>query len=120
MMLKKPPPLPHWQSILYPFLGVVWAVVGVVVIVTTLAFYFVNFQGLHLSVVESFLIILQVNKINFAVGLLFLILVITQYHYSYLCCDQHTSASVKAKTYSSIFLHTCQPTKPDVTYLHSP
>lgn len=52
-------------------MGVVWAVVGGIVIVTTLAFYFVNFEGLHLSVVESFLIVLQVNRINFVVGLLF-------------------------------------------------
>ncbi|KAK4323255.1 hypothetical protein Pmani_006037 [Petrolisthes manimaculis] len=59
LILRDPPPLPHWQSILYPYTGVVWAAVGGVVIVTTLAYYFINFDGHRLSLIESFLIVVQ-------------------------------------------------------------
>ncbi|KAK4323243.1 hypothetical protein Pmani_006026 [Petrolisthes manimaculis] len=59
VMLRDPPPLPHWQSILYPYTGVVWAAVGGIVILVTFAYYFVNIRDLSLSVVVSFLIVLQ-------------------------------------------------------------
>lgn len=70
-MLKYPPPLPHWQSILYPYTGVVWAAVGVVVILATVAYYLVNAKKLCLTLTESFLIMIQVRKIVFNVGLLY-------------------------------------------------
>ncbi|KAK4323242.1 hypothetical protein Pmani_006025 [Petrolisthes manimaculis] len=59
VMLRDPPPLPHWQSILYPYTGVVWAAVGGIVILVTFAYYFVNISDLSLSLVVSFLIVLQ-------------------------------------------------------------
>lgn len=68
-MLKDPPPLPHWQSILYPYTGIVWAAVGGVVILATVAYYLVNSRGLHLTLTASFLIVLQVREIAFNVGL---------------------------------------------------
>lgn len=60
-MLRDPPPLPHWQSILYPYMGVVWAAVVGVVILIAVGYYFVNISYLNLSVVASFLIVLQVR-----------------------------------------------------------
>ncbi|KAK4323257.1 hypothetical protein Pmani_006039 [Petrolisthes manimaculis] len=59
VILKDPPPLPHWQSILHPYTGVVWGAVGGVVIVATFAYYFVNFRGVYLSLLMSFLIVFQ-------------------------------------------------------------
>ncbi|KAK4323254.1 hypothetical protein Pmani_006036 [Petrolisthes manimaculis] len=59
MILKDPPPLPHWQSIFYPFTGIVWAAVGGIVILTTLAYYFVNMRGLRLPMILSFLDVLK-------------------------------------------------------------
>ncbi|KAK3875548.1 hypothetical protein Pcinc_019597 [Petrolisthes cinctipes] len=59
MILKDPPPLPHWQSIFYPFTGIVWVAVGGIVILVTLAYYFVNIRGLRLSMILSFLDVLK-------------------------------------------------------------
>ncbi|KAK4323264.1 hypothetical protein Pmani_006045 [Petrolisthes manimaculis] len=59
VMLRDPPPLPQWQSILYPYTAVVWASMVGVVILASLAYYFVNFRGHHLSMIISFLIMLQ-------------------------------------------------------------
>ncbi|KAK3875552.1 hypothetical protein Pcinc_019601 [Petrolisthes cinctipes] len=59
LILRDPPPLPHWQSILYPYTGVVWAAVCGVVILTTVAYYFVSFRGIRLSFIISFLIVFQ-------------------------------------------------------------
>lgn len=70
MLLRDPPPLPHWQSILYPYIGFVWAAVGGVVIITTIAYFFVNFWGLRLSLIESFLIVLQVKRVTLVIDIL--------------------------------------------------
>ncbi|KAK3875539.1 hypothetical protein Pcinc_019588 [Petrolisthes cinctipes] len=59
VMLRDPPPLPQWQGILYPYTGVVWASVGGVVILATLAYYFASIRELRLSPIESFMIVLQ-------------------------------------------------------------
>ncbi|KAK4323247.1 hypothetical protein Pmani_006030 [Petrolisthes manimaculis] len=59
LILRDPPPLPHWQSILYPYTGIVWAAVCGVIILTTIAYYFVSFRGIRLSFIISFLIVFQ-------------------------------------------------------------
>ncbi|KAK3875555.1 hypothetical protein Pcinc_019604 [Petrolisthes cinctipes] len=59
VILRDPPPLPHWQSILYPYTGMVWLGVVGVVILATLAYYIVNIGRFRLSLTESFLLVLQ-------------------------------------------------------------
>ncbi|KAK4323265.1 hypothetical protein Pmani_006046 [Petrolisthes manimaculis] len=59
VMLRDPPPLPQWQSILYPYTAVVWASMVGVVILVTFSYYLTSFRGLHLSPIESFMIVLQ-------------------------------------------------------------
>ncbi|KAK4323245.1 hypothetical protein Pmani_006028 [Petrolisthes manimaculis] len=59
VILRDPPPLPHWQSILYPYTGMVWVGMVGVVILATLAYYIVNIGRIRLSLTESFLLVLQ-------------------------------------------------------------
>lgn len=63
VILRDPPPLPHWQSIVYPYTGIVWAAVVGAVILATFAYYFINNTGGHrLSLTESFLLVVQVRR----------------------------------------------------------
>ncbi|XP_047480207.1 uncharacterized protein LOC125032865 [Penaeus chinensis] len=41
--LPKPPPLPQWRSLVYPFTWVVWVGVGVVLVFTGLAFFLLTY-----------------------------------------------------------------------------
>lgn len=41
--LPRPPPLPQWRSLVYPFTWVVWVGVGVVLVFTGMAFFLLTY-----------------------------------------------------------------------------
>lgn len=61
VMVRVPPPLPRWMNLLFPFTGMVWALVFGVMVLVTLIFYLLNLRKYHLSLARSFLITLRVR-----------------------------------------------------------
>ncbi|XP_064088290.1 glutamate receptor-like [Macrobrachium nipponense] len=61
--IRQPSPLPRWQSIIYPFSGLVWGVLAVTLIIASIAFYLLQLKTARMSYMKCLVLVMK-NLVN--------------------------------------------------------